>query len=120
MVTARLQGLLLAAVLGTAVPVAIAPVAAAQKEKEDGPKEQALKLNDLSSIKEMEEKLTELNKDKPGTKKLVQAAVEVEKAAKDGEKPFNFNAALVLAKAAQNVKAYDAAEQFYGIAIRAA
>jgi tetratricopeptide (TPR) repeat protein len=79
-------------------------------------KETALKLNDLKDTKAMQEKLTGLLKDKDKAKKLVQAAVAVQKEAKADEKPFKYNAALVLAKLAHNVKAYDAAERFYELA----
>ena len=57
--------------------------------------------------------LKELIKDKVGTAKLVKMAMKLQKASKESEKPFRFYAGLVLAKAAQSVKDYDAADLFY-------
>lgn len=77
-------------------------------------RERALKLNKEANNEEAADaRLKELNKDKVTTPKLVKAAAKVLKEAKEGEKPFRFYAALVLAKAAHNAKEFDAAEQFY-------
>lgn len=75
-------------------------------------KEQALALNAITQDKAGEKKLRELFKDKPGTKKLVTAASEMQRDA--GKKsPFKLNATIILAKASHGVKEYATAEQFY-------
>ena len=80
---------------------------------DDQLKETALKLNQLTDADAMEAKLTELIKDKDAAKRLVKVARKAQKDAPEKEPPFKFNAALVLAKVAHNVKDYDAAEAFY-------
>jgi tetratricopeptide (TPR) repeat protein len=101
----RLRALVAAAALGLGAAL---PAAAADEPL----KETALKLNDLKDSDAMQARLTELLKDKGAAKKLVQAAAKMEKEAK-GEKPFKYNAALVLAKLGHSVKDYDDAELFY-------
>src|SRR5690348_11861546 len=101
----RLPALVAAAALG--LGAALPAVAA-----DDPIKETALKLNDLKDADAMQARLTEQLKDKAAAKKLVQAAAKLEKEAK-GEKPFKYNAALVLAKLGHSVKDYDDAELFY-------
>lgn len=114
MISFRLRVLVAAAALGAGLTAGVGPAA------DDGSlKEVALKLNDLKDTDAMQEKLTELLKDKETAKKLVRVAAEVQKEAKD-EKPFKYGAALVLAKLAHNVKAYDAAELFYEQAVNLA
>ncbi len=103
--TIRLRALVAAAALG--LGAALPAVAA-----DDPLQETALKLNDLKDTDAMQAKLTELLKDKPAAKKLVQTAAKAQKQAK-GKKPFNYNAALVLAKVAHSVKDYDDADLFY-------
>ncbi len=77
-------------------------------------KEKALKINkETKTVEEADARLKELIKDKAGTAKLVKMAMKLQKASKESEKPFRFYASLVLAKAAQNVKDYDAADLFY-------
>ncbi|MGL4422550.1 MAG: tetratricopeptide repeat protein, partial [Gemmataceae bacterium] len=80
-------------------------------------KAKALKLNKQTNTEDSANaKIRELMKDKPGTAKLVKAAAEVQRGAKENEKPFRFYAALVLAMAAEGVKNYDAADLFFGFA----
>lgn len=81
---------------------------------DDELREKALKLN-KEAINEdaATQRLRELNKDKVNTPRLVKIAAKTLKDAKGKEKPFRFYSALVLAKAAQNCKEYDAAEDFY-------
>ncbi len=76
-------------------------------------KEQALKLNDSSTEKAMQAKLTELLKDKTAAKRLVILAAKMQADAKEKDAPFKFNAAFILGKAAQNLKDYKTAEAFY-------
>lgn len=75
-------------------------------------KEKALALNAITKTEKADEKLRELFRDKPGTKKLVSAAAELHK---EGGKnsPFKPNATIILAKAAHGVKDYGSAETFY-------
>ncbi len=101
-------------VLTAAVVLGVAAgFAAAAPPTDDQLKETALKLNDLKSTEDMQEKLTDLLKDKAAAKKLVAVAAKMQKSAKADKKPFKYGAALVLAKVAHNVKAYDPAEVFY-------
>ncbi len=88
-----------------------APVPSAPTEAEL--KEQALKLNDLTELKKLDEALKKILKDKPTARKLVATAVKLHADAKEKDKPFKFGAALVLGKVAHNLKQYDAAETFY-------
>jgi tetratricopeptide (TPR) repeat protein len=82
--------------------------------KDDDPvRAELLKLNRLSGDDAQKAALLKLVKDKAKAKKAVAEAVKMSKAAKGGEKPFNFNASWILARAAHVVKEYDAAEYFY-------
>jgi tetratricopeptide (TPR) repeat protein len=76
-------------------------------------KERALKLNNLTDLGKMQEELTALLKDKDAAKRLVKIAAGMQKEAKEKEPPFKFNAALILAKVAHNLKDYEIAERFY-------
>src|SRR5206468_6852730 len=67
----------------------------------------------ITDAKAMQAKLNDLLKEKEAAKKLVKTAVKMQKDAGEKESPFKFNAALVLAKVAHNVKDYDDAEVFY-------
>jgi tetratricopeptide (TPR) repeat protein len=88
--------------------------AAAFAQTDDELREKALKLNKEATNEDAANKrLKELNADKVTTPKLVKVAAKTLKDAKKDEKPFRFYAAMVLAKAAQNCKEYDAAEAFY-------
>jgi tetratricopeptide (TPR) repeat protein len=80
---------------------------------DDALKDKALALNSLTNPEAMQEKLTEFLKNKDEAKKLVKVAAKLQKDAADKDKPFKFNAALILAKLAHNVKDFDSAEAFY-------
>lgn len=84
-------------------------------DTDDDMKAELLKLNSLTGNDAMQTRLTEMIKDKDRSKKLVTLASQMTKDAKAAEKesPFNFNAGLILAKTAHNIKDYDAAELFY-------
>lgn len=97
---------------GFTAPALVAAPAAEQTDEQLAEKAKKLN-NEAKTLEDADAKLKELIKDKPGTAKLVKAAAKVQKAAKDDEKPFRYFATLVLAKAAHNVKDYDAAEVFY-------
>ncbi|CAN5181484.1 hypothetical protein BH11PLA2_BH11PLA2_07580 [soil metagenome] len=94
-----------------------APVPAEPSEAEL--KEKALKLNKEATNEDAaDKKLKELVKDKINTPKLVKVAAKILKDAKEGEKPFRFYPALVLAKAAHNAKEFDAADAFYAFCVK--
>lgn len=101
-----------ATLLGPVAPPLLAAPAAELTEEQLV--EKAKKLNsETKTLEDADAKLKALNKDKPGTGKLVKAAAKLQKAAKEDEKPFRYFATLVLAKAAHSVKDYDSAEIFY-------
>ena len=76
-------------------------------------KERATKLNELTTDSAMEAKLKELVKDKDSAKRLVTVAAKMHADAPAKDKPFKYNAALVLGKLAHNVKDYKSAKTFY-------
>lgn len=98
--------LLVAAGLAVAAPVPTAPT-------DDQLKEKATKLNELTTNEAMDAKLKELYKDKEQAKRLVVVALAMHEDAKPKDKPFKYNAALVLAKLAHVTKEYKAAKTFY-------
>src|SRR5688500_4932777 len=88
--------------------------AAAAEPTEAELKEKALKINkETTTLEAADARLKELLKDKKAAATLVKVAAKVQKEAKEGEKPFRFYAGLVLGKAAENVKNYEAADLFY-------
>lgn len=98
--------------VGLAVGVApAAPVPAAPSD--DQLKERATKLNDLTTLESMEDRLKDLLKDKAASKRMVGLALDMHTKAGPKEKPFKFNASLVLGKVAHNLKEYKAAKAFY-------
>jgi tetratricopeptide (TPR) repeat protein len=97
--------LLLAVGLATAAPVPTV--------SDDQLKERAAKLNDLTTTEAMDAKLKEVLKDRDLARRLVKVAAAMHDEAKGKDKPFKFNAALVLGKAAQVTKEYAAAKTFY-------
>jgi len=108
MTTARAWGWAAVVLVAAAGVGYAAPVPADEQLKE-----KALALNELTSTEAMQEKLTDLLKDKEAAKKLVKAAARLQKDAKGKDQPFKFNAGIVLGKLAQNLKDYDAAELFF-------
>jgi tetratricopeptide (TPR) repeat protein len=95
-----------------AVGLAVAaPVPAAVSDEKL--KEQAAKLNDLTTTESMDAKLKELFKDKETAKRMVALALAMHEEAKPKDKPFKYNAALVLAKLAHGTKEYKTAKVFY-------
>lgn len=87
----------------------------AATDKDEDLKAELLKLNSLTGNEALQARLMELIRGKERTKKLVQQAAAMARQAKTAEKPspFNFNASLILAKAAHALKEYDVAELFY-------
>lgn len=98
--------LLLAAGLAHAAPV---PAAVTDEQL----KERAAKLNDVTTDDARTAKLRELLKDRETARRLVQVAVKMHDEAKADEKPFKFNAALLLAQVGQVTKDYKSAKTFY-------
>jgi tetratricopeptide (TPR) repeat protein len=74
---------------------------------------QALALNDLTGEDPMTAEVKALAEDPAATKRLLKAAVDLARARKP--QPFNYNAALVLAKSADQLNDLDAAAVFYRI-----
>ncbi len=97
---------LLAAGIAFAAPVPAAPT-------DDQLKEKASKLNDLTTNEAMDEKIKDLLKDKPLSKRLVAVALKMQESADKKDKPFKFNAAIVLGKTAHSLKEYKTAKVFY-------
>lgn len=80
---------------------------------DDSLKEELLKLNRVTGEDAQKARLVEFVKDKPRAKKGVALAVKMMKAAPEKDKPLNFNACILLAKAGHFLKEYDAAEYLY-------
>lgn len=75
----------------------------------------ALKLNEAKDLPAMNKQLQAIMKDKVEAKKLVEAALKLQK--NGGKKsPFNYNAATVLGKVARNVRDAKSSEVFYEVA----
>jgi len=112
MLTLPIRSLAVAAVIGfLSVAAVAAPVPAAPTDEQL--KEQALKLNDLTELKRMDEALKKILKDKPAAKRLIAVAAKMHADAKGKDKPFKFGAALILGKVAHNLKKFDVAETFF-------
>lgn len=82
-------------------------------EKKDPLREELLKFNAITGEDAQKDKLRALIKDKEKAKKLVIEAGKMFKEAKGKENPFNYNGALIVARAAHLTKQYDVAEPFY-------
>ncbi len=110
----KLRCLLVCAVLPTlgwsTLPVHAEPIRT--QVTEDQLRAAALKLNELTTDLAMNERLSELAKNRDYSKQLVTVAVKMVKEAKD-TKPFRYNASLVLGKLAQSHKEYAAAKDFF-------
>ena len=91
-----------------------------QDEKTDPEREALLKLNTVTGEDAQRAKLIAMAKDKDKAKKAVALAVKMNKEAKGKDKPFNYNASLMLGRVASFVKEYDAAETFFDDAVEAA
>ena len=96
MATARKRWLSLLTPLAAALFLAAALPAA---EGDAALKTKILELNKLTGNGPLEGAIKALSTDADGTKKLIPLGVKM---AKDKSKPFNYNAAFVLARAAQD------------------
>jgi tetratricopeptide (TPR) repeat protein len=98
-------------VLAFAVSALVAGRSAAD---DDALREKALKLNQVTGTSAMGKQLSELVKDEAGTKKLLAVAAKMVKDLKESDpSPLNYNACLILAKAAQVQKDSETALVFY-------
>lgn len=84
------------------------PVLAA--DDDDALRKEALALNDVTGNDPIEAQITKLTKEKEKTKKLLTVA---ERMARGKEQPFNYNAAFILARSAQEIKEMESAEVMY-------
>lgn len=82
-------------------------------DKTDTLREELLKLNTASSEDVQAAKLRALLKDRAKAKAAIAEATRMMKEAKGKEKPFNYNGAFILARAAHQLRQYDSAERFY-------
>lgn len=80
------------------------------EERDSSVRAKALKLNDVTGMDPLRGEVLALLDDKPSTRKLVAEAVRM---TNDKSQPFTYNATLILATAANQVKDYRAAETFY-------
>jgi tetratricopeptide (TPR) repeat protein len=106
---------MLLAVLALGATAWAAPAAPAPAKDQDL-RNQALKLNDVTGEKPIEGQIEALVRDKPGTTKLLAAARDMVKDAKEKEQPFNYNALYILAKTAQRLRDGKTSETFYRLA----
>jgi tetratricopeptide (TPR) repeat protein len=80
------------------------------EERDSSMRAKALKLNDVTGMNPLRGEVLALLDDKATTRKLVAEAARM---AKDKAQPFTYNATLILATTANQVKDYQAAETFY-------
>jgi len=73
-------------------------------------RDKILALNNFTGSDPMDGEVKLLTKDAAGTKKLLPLAVKM---VQEKDSPVNYNAAYILARAAQELKDYDAAEKLY-------
>lgn len=80
---------------------------------DDTLKDELLKLNQVTGEDAQKAKLVQFVKDKEKAKQGVAEALKMMKGAEGADKPFNFNACMILARAGHFLKQYDQAEYFY-------
>lgn len=79
---------------------------------DDALRRKALALNDVTGSDPIEGEVKALVGDPKGTKKLITTAVPM---AKEKNQPFNYNAAYILARTAQELKDFESCEVFYRV-----
>jgi tetratricopeptide (TPR) repeat protein len=85
-----------------------------QADEKDNPlRDELLKLNAATSEEVQNAKFRALLKDRAKARLAVAEATKMMKEAKEKDKPFNYNGALILARVAHVLRDYDAAERFY-------
>lgn len=82
-------------------------------DKQNPLRTELLKLNSASGDDAQLAKLRAFIKDRAKAKLAIAEAAKMMKEAKEKEKPFNYNGASILARAAHILRDYDAAEKFY-------
>jgi len=90
--------------------VLVGAVAAAPVGEEAAQREKLLKLNEITGKLPTDGQIREFTDKPEETKKLLVLAVKM---VGEKEQPFNVNATYILAKSAQRIKEYEAAEKFY-------
>src|SRR5262245_16729103 len=75
--------------------------------------QKALSLNDITGDDPIDAKIKELASDSAGTKKLLATAVKM---SKEKDQPFNFTAAFILARAADQLKDLESGQVLYRLA----
>ena len=107
----RRAGLVIAAVVALAGP-GNAGLAEEEASKADDAalRKKALELNDITGADPLRGKLSELMKDKAGTKKMLAVALKM---VKEKPQPFTRNATFLLARAAENTKQVEVSAAFY-------
>lgn len=108
MVTAR-GGMLVAVMLGVACWAGVA-----RADDDEALRKRALALNTVTGEDPIKGEIKALVDDPARTRKLLQAALPL---AKEKDQPFSYNAAFILARAAQELKELDASRTFYRICI---
>ncbi len=96
----------------TLVLMMLVTLAAGLAAAADDPKEKLLALNELTGNDVIQGKIRSLVGNADGTKKLLVVAVKL---SKDKEQPFNYNAAYILARTAQELKDVESAETLYRV-----
>jgi len=86
------------------------PAPAAPATDDDAQRARIQELNQLTGADTLDGAIKQLTEDAAGTKKLLALAVPM---TKDKKKPLSYNAAYVLARAAQDLKEIDASEALY-------
>lgn len=102
------RGKIFAALLGGLI-LSLQPVRG--DDSAEGLQKKALSLNTVTGDDPIQGKIKQLVADPAGTKKLLAEAVKMSKGKDD--KPFTYNASLILAQSAQKLKDFDTSTIFY-------
>jgi tetratricopeptide (TPR) repeat protein len=97
---------------GPLVVAVMALTAAVPAWADETPRQQALRLNDVTGTAAITGKIRELLRDRPAAKKLVAEAAAM---AKEQEQPFNYNGAFILAQLARRTRDLDNSVVFFKI-----
>jgi tetratricopeptide (TPR) repeat protein len=90
----------------------LAAPARAAGDNEEALRKKALALNDITGDDPIKGQIKEFVDDKAGSKKLLALAVKI---AKEKPQPFNYNAAYVLARTAQELEDLESCQAFYRV-----
>jgi tetratricopeptide (TPR) repeat protein len=86
-----------------------------QADEDDSLRKRALAFNDLTGTDPMEKAIKSLLQQRDKTKQLL---IVADRMARGKEQPFNYNAAIVMARAAQEVRDIQVAETMYRICVK--